>query len=144
MVEVLEDPAQVPGPVAVGVREAPWIDLVDDAVTPVRCGCGGHRPGVGHRASLGDPRHEGQTARDSPAPGPHLYSGAMTDPTGPSSRDRIRVGVAGLGAVAQAVHLPLLARHEDVFEIAAIADLSPSLRTALGERYRVPPAARHE
>jgi myo-inositol 2-dehydrogenase / D-chiro-inositol 1-dehydrogenase len=62
----------------------------------------------------------------------------------PSARTgrRIRVGVAGLGAVAQAVHLPLLARLPDRFEIAALADLSPSLRDAMGERYRVPPTAR--
>jgi predicted dehydrogenase len=52
------------------------------------------------------------------------------------------VGVAGLGAVAQAVHLPLLARLPDRFEIAALADLSPSLRATIGERYRVGPEAR--
>jgi predicted dehydrogenase len=56
--------------------------------------------------------------------------------------DRIRVGVAGLGAVAQAVHLPLLARLDDTFEIAALADLSPSLLARMGERYQVPAAAR--
>ena len=55
---------------------------------------------------------------------------------------RIRVGVAGLGAVAQAVHLPLLARLDDVFEIAAIADLSPSLLERIGDRHRVPLADR--
>jgi myo-inositol 2-dehydrogenase / D-chiro-inositol 1-dehydrogenase len=55
---------------------------------------------------------------------------------------RVRVGVLGLGAVAQAVHLPLLDRLGDRFEIAAIADLSPSLVDLIGERYRVPPAGR--
>jgi predicted dehydrogenase len=50
----------------------------------------------------------------------------------------LRVGVAGLGAVAQAVHLPLLARHPDRFRIAAVADLSPSLRDAIGGRHDVP------
>jgi predicted dehydrogenase len=54
------------------------------------------------------------------------------------------VGVAGLGAVAQAVHLPLLARLPDVFEIAAIADLSASLRAAIGDRYGVPADARFD
>lgn len=49
----------------------------------------------------------------------------------------VRVGVAGLGAVAQAVHLPLLARHPERFAIAAVADLSPSLRATIGERYGV-------
>jgi myo-inositol 2-dehydrogenase / D-chiro-inositol 1-dehydrogenase len=68
----------------------------------------------------------------------------MTSIARASSVDRIRVGVAGLGAVAQAVHLPLLARLDDTFEIAALADLSPALLTALGDRYRVPEAARFE
>lgn len=68
-----------------------------------------------------------------------MSSPARTHPDRP-----IRVGVAGLGAVAQAVHLPLLARHDDRFEIAAVADLSAGLRDRLGERYRVPAAARHE
>jgi predicted dehydrogenase len=54
----------------------------------------------------------------------------------------IRIGVAGLGAVAQAVHLPLLARLDDTFEIVAVADLSPSLLDRIGDRYRVPGDAR--
>lgn len=57
--------------------------------------------------------------------------------------DRIRVAVAGLGAVAQAVHLPLLARRWDLFEVAAVSDLSPSLRDVVGEQYGVPPQARY-
>jgi predicted dehydrogenase len=56
--------------------------------------------------------------------------------------DRVRVGVLGLGAVAQAVHLPLLDRLADRFRIAAIADLSPSLVEVIGDRYRVAPEAR--
>ena len=52
--------------------------------------------------------------------------------------DRVRLGIAGLGAVAQAVHLPLIERLRDAYVIEAIADLSPSLTTAIGERYRVP------
>lgn len=55
--------------------------------------------------------------------------------------DRVRVGVLGLGAVAQAVHLPLLQRLADRFEIAAIADLSASLAETIGERYLVPAAS---
>jgi myo-inositol 2-dehydrogenase / D-chiro-inositol 1-dehydrogenase len=51
--------------------------------------------------------------------------------------DRVRLGVAGLGAVAQAVHLPLIERLRDAYTIDAIADLSPGLTTAVGERYRV-------
>jgi predicted dehydrogenase len=56
--------------------------------------------------------------------------------------DRVRVGVLGLGAVAQAVHLPLLDRLAERFRIAAIADLSPSLVEVIGERYRVAPGGR--
>lgn len=66
----------------------------------------------------------------------------MTTPDRAPGAGRIRVGVAGLGAVAQAVHLPLLARLHDTFEIAALADLSPSLRATLGDRYGVAPDAR--
>ena len=50
----------------------------------------------------------------------------------------MRVGVAGLGIVAEAVHLPLLARRSDLFEIAALCDLSASRCAALGVRYAVP------
>jgi len=57
--------------------------------------------------------------------------------------DRVRVAVAGLGAVAQSVHLPLLARRWDLFEIAAVCDLSPSLRDELGDQYSVPAAQRY-
>lgn len=62
--------------------------------------------------------------------------------TSPAARRPLRVGVAGLGAVAQAVHLPLLARLHERFRIAAVCDLSPSLRAAIGERYGVPAGAR--
>jgi len=60
----------------------------------------------------------------------------------PERPDRVRVGIVGLGAVAQAVYLPLLDRLADRFSVAAVCDLSPSLVTALADRYRVPGAAR--
>lgn len=53
------------------------------------------------------------------------------------SDDRVRIGIVGLGAVAQAVHLPLLARRPDLFAIEAVADLSPSMVTLVAERYAV-------
>jgi len=56
--------------------------------------------------------------------------------------DRIRVAVAGLGGVAQSVHLPLLTRRWDLFEIAAVCDLSPSLRDEIGDQYGVARADR--
>jgi len=68
----------------------------------------------------------------------------MAPPPAPRSAQRpLRVAVAGLGAVAQAVHLPLLAGLRDTFEIAAICDLSPGLTKALGDRYRVPTQYRY-
>jgi myo-inositol 2-dehydrogenase/D-chiro-inositol 1-dehydrogenase len=65
----------------------------------------------------------------------------MTTPSSPAG-GRLRIGIAGLGAVAQAVHLPLLARLHETFEIAALCDLSPGLLKALGDEYRVPGEAR--
>lgn len=57
--------------------------------------------------------------------------------------DRIRLAVAGLGAVAQSVHLPLIARRWDLFELVAVGDLSPSLLDAVGEQYAVAPEQRY-
>jgi myo-inositol 2-dehydrogenase/D-chiro-inositol 1-dehydrogenase len=51
---------------------------------------------------------------------------------------QLRVGVIGLGAVAQAVHLPLLAKHAARFRVTAICDLSASTRARIGERLGVP------
>lgn len=45
--------------------------------------------------------------------------------------------------MAQAVHLPLIVRRFDAFELAAICDLSPGLLQAIGDRYGVPPDARY-
>jgi predicted dehydrogenase len=50
----------------------------------------------------------------------------------------LRVGVVGGGLIAQAVHLPNLARLGGRFAIAAIADPSQNVREALARRY--PPA----
>jgi predicted dehydrogenase len=51
---------------------------------------------------------------------------------------RVRVGVIGLGEVAQVIHLPVLASKPELFEIAAVCDVSPTLVAAMGERYHVP------
>ena len=67
----------------------------------------------------------------------------MSTHTSASGSRRVRVGIVGLGAVAQAVHLPLLDRLGAQFQIAAIADLSRTLVEAIGERYRVPAAERY-
>ena len=51
---------------------------------------------------------------------------------------KIKIGLVGLGEVAQIIHLPILQTYEDKFEIAAICDISQELLSALGERYHVP------
>ncbi|WP_198663884.1 Gfo/Idh/MocA family protein [Jiangella endophytica] len=57
--------------------------------------------------------------------------------------DRVRLAVAGLGAVAQSVHLPLISRRWDLFDLVAVCDLAPSLRAAIGEQYGVPEDRRY-
>jgi predicted dehydrogenase len=54
----------------------------------------------------------------------------------------LRVGVIGLGEVAQVVHLPILESLPDLYEIAAVCDISPTLLRLMGDRYGVP--ARYE
>ncbi|MFG1710023.1 Gfo/Idh/MocA family protein [Nonomuraea sp. M3C6] len=54
----------------------------------------------------------------------------------------LRLGVLGLGAVAQAVHLPLLAKRPDLYTIAAVADLSAEVTEVIGDRYGIPPRRR--
>jgi predicted dehydrogenase len=44
----------------------------------------------------------------------------------------VKVALLGLGAVAQAVYLPLLARRRDLFEIAAVCDLDPAHAASFG------------
>jgi predicted dehydrogenase len=47
----------------------------------------------------------------------------------------LRTGVVGGGLVAQAVHLPNLARLRERFELVAIADVSPTVAGGLAARY---------
>jgi predicted dehydrogenase len=49
----------------------------------------------------------------------------------------LRVGVVGLGEVAQVVHLPVLETLPDLYELTAVCDLSPTLRKTIGDRYSV-------
>jgi predicted dehydrogenase len=56
---------------------------------------------------------------------------------------KAKVGVVGLGEIAQIIHLPILQAHADKFEIAAICDISQELLSALGERYYVPAEHRY-
>jgi predicted dehydrogenase len=54
----------------------------------------------------------------------------------------LRLGVVGLGAVAQAVHLPLLAKHPDRFHPTALCDLSPSTCERVADRLGIDRARR--
>ncbi|MBA2679789.1 MAG: Gfo/Idh/MocA family oxidoreductase [Ktedonobacteraceae bacterium] len=56
---------------------------------------------------------------------------------------KVKIGLVGLGEVAQVIHLPILHMHSDLFEIAALCDLSQELLAALGERYNVPSERRY-
>jgi predicted dehydrogenase len=51
--------------------------------------------------------------------------------------NKVRVGLVGLGEVAQIIHLPILESLHDRFEITALCDISESLLQILGEKYRV-------
>jgi myo-inositol 2-dehydrogenase / D-chiro-inositol 1-dehydrogenase len=55
---------------------------------------------------------------------------------------RVRLGVVGLGTVAQAVHLPLVGRHRERFEVTAVCDLSAELTAVVAERFGLGGAAR--
>ncbi|HWM35886.1 MAG TPA: Gfo/Idh/MocA family oxidoreductase [Streptomyces sp.] len=68
----------------------------------------------------------------------------MTDhPLPGGAAPRLRLAVAGLGAIARTAHLPLLERRSDLFEITALCDLSPSCLDEIGTRYGVPVQRRH-
>jgi predicted dehydrogenase len=56
---------------------------------------------------------------------------------------KVKVGLVGLGEIAQVVHLPILQEHANLFEIAALCDISQELLTVLGERYNVPSEHRY-
>lgn len=50
----------------------------------------------------------------------------------------LRIGVIGLGEVAQVVHLPVLTALPELFEVRSGCDLSPTLRTEVGDRFAIP------
>lgn len=50
----------------------------------------------------------------------------------------IKVGIIGLGEVAQLMHLPILSDMGDLYTITAVADVSPSLVEFAARRYGVP------
>jgi predicted dehydrogenase len=60
-----------------------------------------------------------------------------------SDSKQLRVGVIGCGTVAQIMHLPYLRSLPDLYKIAAICDLSPSMLHHIGEQYGVPDDRRY-
>jgi predicted dehydrogenase len=51
---------------------------------------------------------------------------------------RLRVGVVGLGEVAQIIHLPILEALPDHYEVSAVCDISEGLLQRIGDRFSVP------
>lgn len=51
--------------------------------------------------------------------------------------DCVRVGVVGLGEVAQTIHLPILAADPERYEITAVCDVSAGAVALMGDRYSV-------
>ena len=49
----------------------------------------------------------------------------------------LRVGVIGAGAVTSTIHLPILTRRRDLFEVAGLYDLNLGAVNALGERFGI-------
>jgi predicted dehydrogenase len=52
--------------------------------------------------------------------------------------ETVRIGVAGLGAIAQVAYLPLLDRRRDLFRLAAVCDLDREHAEWFGHRFGVP------
>ena len=50
----------------------------------------------------------------------------------------LRVGVIGLGEVAQVVHLPVLASLPQLFSVESACDISPGLVSQVGDRFAIP------
>lgn len=50
---------------------------------------------------------------------------------------KLRVGVIGLGEVAQVIHLPVLRSLPDLYQVCAVCDISPTLRSVVGDTYGV-------
>ena len=49
----------------------------------------------------------------------------------------VRIGIVGTGSVASSVHLPILTRRSDLFEIVALADLNIHAAHALADRFGI-------
>ncbi|CAI6087009.1 Gfo/Idh/MocA family oxidoreductase [Cohnella sp. JJ-181] len=50
---------------------------------------------------------------------------------------KLKVGIIGLGEIAQIIHLPILESLPERYEIVAFCDISPRLLALMGEKHRV-------
>ncbi|MFD0672677.1 Gfo/Idh/MocA family protein [Cohnella sp. GCM10027633] len=50
---------------------------------------------------------------------------------------KLKVGIIGVGEVAQIIHLPILESLPELYEIVALCDISPKLLAKMGEKYSV-------
>ncbi|WP_141502095.1 Gfo/Idh/MocA family protein [Paenibacillus luteus] len=50
---------------------------------------------------------------------------------------KLKVGIIGVGEVAQLIHLPILESLPELYELAAFCDISQQLLAKMGEKYRV-------
>lgn len=50
---------------------------------------------------------------------------------------KLRVGIIGLGEVAQVIHLPVLQSLPEKYEVHAVCDISPTLLQVVGDQYGV-------
>lgn len=50
----------------------------------------------------------------------------------------LRVGIVGLGQVAQITHLPVLSSLRQLYEVTAVSEISAELRERVGDEYSIP------
>jgi predicted dehydrogenase len=50
----------------------------------------------------------------------------------------LKIGIIGAGEIASSVHLPILTRRTDLFEVVAIADLNLAAANTLANRFNIP------
>ena len=50
---------------------------------------------------------------------------------------RLRVGLVGLGEVAQLMHIPTLHKLQQQFELAAVHDVSPSVLAEVADHWKI-------
>jgi predicted dehydrogenase len=51
--------------------------------------------------------------------------------------EKVKVGIIGLGEVAQIIHLPILTSLNDRFEVRALCDISENVLQKIGEQYAI-------